>query len=526
MKNFTYPTTQPCFLLLKKITIVCCLLTGLATIARAQPTVSTPANKSICTASNVSFTVTASGAGPLSYQWQESEDNGASWNPLFDGLSFQATPTTGVYNGTATPTLTITTVPSTMLNYLYNVVVTDKNGNSTTSNPATLTVGPINSLDLQPVSACPASQVQLTNVPAAGVTTQWQMSSNNGSTWANVTNGTDPSGAIYTGASTVVLTIANLPVALNHNVYRYLSSNGTCNNIPSGNFPLTVPAYAVVTNPSNAVVNASNNATFVAPVTGGSGPFSYVWKVSTNSGISYQTITDNATYSGSATNTLNVAGVTSTMYNYLYRVLVYNSGNCLTANNATAQLAAFVVLPVQLESFTAQKTAKAAVKLFWSVDGQYLPPSYTIQKSAGGLGYADIAVVKGDSGKISFAFTDDKPGDGVIQYRLKMTQQDGNTVYSSVAKVTFDDNTINRIELRPSVTTDGLINLYTALAQNEAIVLTVTDIAGRLQLSQSVKLEKGENYTPLNASGLSKGVYYVHISSNDGISKTLPFVKK
>ncbi len=60
---------------------------------------------------------------------------------------------------------------------------------------------------------------------------------------------------------------------------------------------------------------------------------------------------------------------------------------------------------------------------------------------------------------------------------------------------------------------------------DESVVLTVTDVTGRLQWSQSVKLEKGEYYTPLNISRLNKGIYYVHVTSSDGISKALPFFK-
>jgi hypothetical protein len=74
-----------------------------------------------------------------------------------------------------------------------------------------------------------------------------------------------------------------------------------------------------------------------------------------------------------------------------------------------------------------------------------------------------------------------------------MADRDGNAVYSRVISLTTDQE-FNRIELRPSITADGFTSLYTMMARNEAIVLTVTDLTGRLQWSQPIKLGKGADY--------------------------------
>jgi len=212
------------------------------------------------------------------------------------------------------------------------------------------------------------------------------------------------------------------------------------------------------------------------------------------------------------------------MYSLKYRVLVKNNPGGCTISSSAIQVGLAVTLPVKLESFTAQKTGSSSVKLLWVVDAQAHAQSFTVQKSTDGLSFTDLWIVKGEAGKTSYSLTDDKPGGPVTQYRIKMSDQDGVAAYSAVVEVANDKIT-NRIELRPSFTESGFTSLYTALAQNEVVILTVTDVTGRIQWSQSVKLEKGENNTPLNVSRLSKGIYYVHVTSNDGISKTLPFVK-
>ena len=79
--------------------------------------------------------------------------------------------------------------------------------------------------------------------------------------------------------------------------------------------------------------------------------------------------------------------------------------------------------------------------------------------------------------------------------------------------------------MRPSVVAGGTANLYTVMPQNEIVMLTVIDVAGRQLWSQFMSLGKGEYYTPMSVSRLSKGMYYMKVTSNDGISTVLSFIK-
>ncbi len=94
-----------------------------------------PENQTICTDKVATFTVKAAGTGPFSYQWQESTDNGNTFNDINDG---------GVYSGTTTATLTITAPPVTMSGYLYRVIITGAAPcKEATSFVASLTVNPL-----------------------------------------------------------------------------------------------------------------------------------------------------------------------------------------------------------------------------------------------------------------------------------------------------------------------------------------------------------------------------------------------
>ncbi|HMX38439.1 MAG TPA: T9SS type A sorting domain-containing protein, partial [Ferruginibacter sp.] len=73
-----------------------------------------PLLQTICTDKVATFTVAATGSGPLSYQWQVSTDNGNTWSNVANG---------GVYAGATTATLTVTAPPVSMNNYTYRCMV-------------------------------------------------------------------------------------------------------------------------------------------------------------------------------------------------------------------------------------------------------------------------------------------------------------------------------------------------------------------------------------------------------------------
>jgi hypothetical protein len=97
-------------------------VTGIST----PPAITTqPANVTVCSGTNATFSVTATGNGN-SYNWQVSTDNGASWNNV-----------TPVATGT---TLTLNAVTTALNNNRYRVQITNTAGNVTSNGNATLTV--------------------------------------------------------------------------------------------------------------------------------------------------------------------------------------------------------------------------------------------------------------------------------------------------------------------------------------------------------------------------------------------------
>jgi len=89
-----------------------------------------PSDQEIFALTNTSFSVTATGTPPVTYQWQESTDGGTTFTNLSDG---------GVYSGSATNSLSLTNTPISMNGYKYQCVVTGA-CSTATSGSALLTV--------------------------------------------------------------------------------------------------------------------------------------------------------------------------------------------------------------------------------------------------------------------------------------------------------------------------------------------------------------------------------------------------
>lgn len=95
-----------------------------------------PLDQSINAGSNVTFSVAVTSNGGLTYQWQESTNNGVSWSDITDGGSNPSV------TGSATANLTLTDVPLTYNTYMYRVIIINNNDTCTevTSGDATLEV--------------------------------------------------------------------------------------------------------------------------------------------------------------------------------------------------------------------------------------------------------------------------------------------------------------------------------------------------------------------------------------------------
>jgi hypothetical protein len=197
---------------------------GILTVLTAPAINGHPQNATLCTSSNNTFNVTASGSN-LNYQWQLSTNGGANFNDI------------AAANGTS---YAVNGVVAGMNTNQYRVVVSGSCTPSATSNAAVLTVISPVTVTAQPtdIVICETGNVNFTVAGSgAGVLYQWQVSTDGGNTYANIN-----------GAIAATLNVNAVAAGMNNNRYRALLYNATCPAPASSNGArLTVNARPAVT---------------------------------------------------------------------------------------------------------------------------------------------------------------------------------------------------------------------------------------------------------------------------------------
>ena len=273
------------------------------TVNSAVSITSQPANASVCTGSDATFTITVAGLNPT-YNWQVSTDGGLTWNNTVPAAT--------------SATLTVTGVTSGMNNNQYRCQVGGDcttgtvNSNAavlTTNSPALVTTQPVNT------AACAGADATFSiTASGTGVTYNWQVSTDGGITWNNLSP----------AVTTATLTLTGVTVSMNNNRYRCVIAI-SCNPVGVNSDPATLTvntAPAIGTQPANTAVCEGADATFCVTATGTG--LTYQWQVSTTGCTGPWT-----NIAGATSSCYTVTGITSAANGNTYQCIV--SGTCTPA---------------------------------------------------------------------------------------------------------------------------------------------------------------------------------------------------
>ena len=261
--------------------------------ASAPSITSQPANQTVTAGQTATFSVTATGTAPLSYQWRKNSVNitGAT------SASYTTPATTAADSGST-----------------FSVVVTNSAGSTTSSN-GTLTVNAAAvapSITSQPVNrTVTAGQTATFSVSATGTSPmsyQWMK------------NGTNIGGAISSSYTTPATTMSDSGSA-----FSVLISN-SAGNVTSNSATLTVnqataTAPSITTQPANQTVTAGQAATFSVLATG-TGPLSYQWRM------------NGTNISGANASSYTTQATTAANSGSMFSVVISNSAGSVTSSNA------------------------------------------------------------------------------------------------------------------------------------------------------------------------------------------------
>lgn len=385
--------------------------------APTLPVITTqPANVSVCSGANASFTVAATGAG-LSYVWQVSVAGGAFAN---------------VIPAATNATLTLNAVTVGMSTNLYRVIVSNASG-PVTSTAATLTVSAASTVAIsnqpQPAIACSGTtanfSVTTTGVPVSYV---WQVSVAGGAF-------VDISPAVTTGT----LSLANVTTAMSGNQYRVVVTGGcpvTVTNSAAATLTVNNAVATLTASPSNITVCAPAAASFTASFTGDN--LTYQWQVSTDNGANYNNIpTANTT-------TYNTGATTVAMNNNRYRLVATNTCNPGGILSTAATLTVGSAISIASQPTSVTTCAGTDVSFTTGITGT--GATYQWQVSQSGAAFANIQ----GATSTTLALTGVTAAMNNNRYQLVVTGS-CNNVTSGIATLTV--NTLIAITQQPASVT-------------------------------------------------------------------------
>jgi hypothetical protein len=169
-------------------------------------------------------------------------------------------------------------------------------------------------------------------------------------------------------------------------------------------------------------------------------------------------------------------------------------------------------LPIQLTSFTADCDNNYSL-LKWSSATETNNENYTLSRSADGVTFTTISLVKGagtSSTNHDYSFIDYTPLPGNSYYRLSQTDYDGHTTVLNVIAFKECSSATNTIN---AYNTGGTINININSDINDNYSVSVINILGQTILTENHPVSVGNNSIKLYPS-VSDGIYILSVKGS------------
>ena len=442
----------------------------------------------------VAATTSDSDPSAITFQWQVSITNGASWSNVSTGT------------GGTTSTYTTETLTTTQDEYQYRCLLSATGATTIPSNAATLQIETVTIVitndtnadavfegeqatftvlgdtSMQPVGGNAASssfEVDQFNTPTGGggggfegfsdhaptVTYQWEKSDDGGNNWSTLGGAT--SNSYTTGATTY---------ADDHqDKYRcVLSAVGAADVTTSAGTLLVFRTYSITAQPSNPTANEGATASFSISTTSSSGTPTYQWERSDDNGSNYTTVAG-ATNASYTTPTLVHANDDEDRYRCVVSLagsLEELNGTPIVSNHGLLTVLRVISISQQPVDTGVIEGQSATLSITASITSDIIV--YQWQKSTdNGNNWSNINGANSSSYTTPATVFPTTPSE---QFRCVLSNAEATTVTSTAATVTvnesefvsgpatvtpfIDPDTTKTLSRRPVITTSAFIQEY------------------------------------------------------------------
>jgi hypothetical protein len=184
------------------------------------------------------------------------------------------------------------------------------------------------------------------------------------------------------------------------------------------------------------------------------------------------------------------------------------------------------VLPVTLEYFKAAQTDNVN-KLNWKVNCTSAKVTFEIERSDDGRSFSVIGTLSADRLRCSqpFDIDDQHAPAGINYYRIKIIDENGKFYYSNI--ITLINKAVGfelgRISPNPVTNENAVLKVTSGEKTNTTI--SISDISGKISITQTAVLIPGINQVQLNTRNLAAGTYIVTVSAPGQSRQSIKLLK-
>lgn len=187
---------------------------------------------------------------------------------------------------------------------------------------------------------------------------------------------------------------------------------------------------------------------------------------------------------------------------------IYFDFNLPVQTNTEQTVVESVVLPIKLSGFTAIRNGKQN-EIEWNISKELNIAAFEVERSSTGRDFAKIGMIK-ETNTSKYQLTDFLPLKAINFYRLKIIYKDGTFEYSQIKSVnnsgSFD------LSIYPNPVKNNLAVRVNSEKKTD-ISIKITAMDGKVIQSIKYIAPAGSIIRNINASSLSKGTYFLLLSS-------------
>lgn len=189
-----------------------------------------------------------------------------------------------------------------------------------------------------------------------------------------------------------------------------------------------------------------------------------------------------------------------------------------------------IILPIELLVFDAVYL-DGTVRLNWTTATEQNNSYFNLEKTLDGINFSSFATIPGVIGgnstsSLNYTSYDRNPESGLVYYRLKQTDINGEYKYSNIVAINIEEAQFDeQLYVHPNPTS-SIAQLTYQCSSEEKTILNVYDFSGSLIYSKDMFCSKGENSFEVNLINQADGIYFITLVSDKKLQKTKLVKKK